>query len=216
MRFPALVLAVCSSLAFAPRLQAAETLHIDSPSENESVSGSVDIEGTAAVPGMTRFRVEFAYESNPTGTWFPITEGSAPVQDGLLAVWDTASISEGEYSLRLVAFLTDGSMREAVTHGIRVSRTAPLPAATPGETVIPVEGETQNIIRVPAAFPAPTYPGIARASSHLATTLPLTAFLAGAGAGLVLIGLWALRSRWLWWRHRLLVRSFRKRTRQRE
>jgi hypothetical protein len=213
MRFPALVLAVCSALAFAPHPQADETLRIDSPGENESVSGSVEIEGTAAAPGMTRFRVEFAYESNPTGTWFLIAEGTAPVQDGLLAVWDTASISEGVYSLRLVAFLPDGSMREAVTHGVRVSRTAPLPAATPGETVIPVEGATQNIVRTPAEFPAPTYPGFARGASKSGMAPPLSAFLAGAGAGLVLFGLWAMRSRWLWWKHRLLVRGFRKRTR---
>jgi hypothetical protein len=213
MRFPALVLAVCSVLAFAPHPQADENLRIDSPGENESVSGSVEIEGTAAAPGMTRFRVEFAYESNPTDTWFLIAEGTAPVRDGLLAVWDTASISEGVYSLRLVAFFPDGSLREALIRGVRVSRAAPLPKPAPEETVIPLEGETQNFVRAPAAFPASTFPGFARGAPKSGTEPSLTALLTGAGAGLVLFSLWALRSRWLLWKHRLLVRGFRKRTR---
>src|SRR4030042_1455906 len=99
MRFPILAVSVLSIFVSAASLQADQVLRIDSPAADETVSGMVEIRGSAAAPGMLRFRVEFGYDPDPTGTWFLISEGTEAVPDGRLAVWDTTSIREGDYAL---------------------------------------------------------------------------------------------------------------------
>ncbi len=211
MRFPALVLVFFSISVSAFSMQADEFLRIDSPRANETVSGSVEIRGAAAAPGMMRYRVEFAYDPNPTGTWFLIAEGVEPVKDGLLAEWDTSRISEGDYALRIAAYFADGSVRETVTRGIRV-RHSTSPALVPSiEAVTPAEVSSQINPRGRAAFPAPTAmaesesPAVSSSSSSLGT-----AFLAGTILAVLGFGLFGLRSRWLWWKHRRFVRQIRK------
>ena len=206
MRFSILAAAVFSVLL----AQGDASLRIDSPPENGSVSGSVEIRGTAAVSGMTRFRVDFSYEQNPTNTWFTIANGTAPIQHGVLAEWDTSQISEGTYSLRLTAFLQDGSVRDVIADGIRVRTTAP--AATPpaGEIVIPFQPDSQT--SGPAAvFPAPTaafLPGPAPSGAESFNRE--IAFLSGAGLALLALGIFWIRSLWLGWKHRRFVRQIQK------
>ncbi len=202
MRFPILAAAVFSVFL----AQGDATLRIDSPSEKQSVSGTVDIRGTAASPGMTRYRVDFAYEKNPTGTWFPIAEGTAPVQNGVLAEWDTASISEGTYSLRLAAYGQDGSLRNVTASGIRVSRSAvPVPSPS-GEFVIPFQPDAQTSGRAAAVFPAPTAAFVS-GTARIAPAGPDKGilFLAGAGLACAAFGLAGLRFRWKDWRHRRFI-----------
>jgi hypothetical protein len=202
MRFPILAAAVFSVFL----AQGDVSLRIDSPSENGSVSGTVEIRGTAAAPGMTRYRVDFAYQQNPTNTWFPIAEGTEPVPNGVLAEWDTARVSEGTYSLRLAAYLQDGSVLEVIAAGIRVRRTAaPVPSPS-GEVVIPFQPDAQTSGRVAAVFPAPTAvfpPGPSQTAPQAPDRASI--FLFGAGLALLAFGLAGLRSRWLGWRHRRFV-----------
>jgi hypothetical protein len=202
MRFPILAAAVFSIFL----AQSDASLRIDSPSENESISGTVEIRGTAAAPGMTRYRVDFAYQQNPTSTWFPIAEGTEPVQSGVLGEWDTMPVSEGMYSLRLRAYLQDGSVRDAIVNGIRVRRSA-APAPPPsGEVVIPFQPDAQTSGWVAAAFPAPTAV-FAPGPFQTTRTAPyrVGVFLTGAGLALLAFGLAGLRSRWKVWRHRRFV-----------
>jgi hypothetical protein len=207
MRFPILAAVVFSLFL----LQGDESLHIDSPPENGTVFGTVEIKGTAAAPGMTCYRVDFAYEQNPTNTWFPIAEGTEPVQNGTLVEWDTSQIREGTYSLRLTAYLQDGSIRQAVANGIRVRRAALPTQQNPQETVIPVEPDGQSAGRAAAIFPAPT---AAVALGPLNSSEPISfqeiAFLSGGGLALLAFGLFWFRSRWVWWKHRRLVLQIRK------
>ncbi len=69
---------------------------------------SVAIAGTAAGPSFQGFRVEWARGRSPEGGWSDegvtlTSGGSAPVTDGSLADWDTASITEADYyTLRLL------------------------------------------------------------------------------------------------------------------
>jgi hypothetical protein len=206
MRIPILAAAVFSLFLF----QGDESLHIDSPTENGTVYGTVEIKGTAAVTGMTRFRVDFAYEQNPTNTWFPITEGTVPVQNGVLAEWDTSQIREGTYTLRLTAFRQDGSVQNTLVNGIRVRRTAAPTPAPPGETVIPVKPDGQSSAKA-AVFPAPTaIAASSRSNSSKPVSFRWIAFVFGAGFTLAAFGFFWLRSRWLWWKHRRFVLQIRK------
>jgi hypothetical protein len=206
MRFPILAAAVFSIFL----AQGDASLRIDSPSEKDSVSGTVEIRGTAAAPGMTRYRVDFAYQQNPTNTWFSIAESTEPVQNGVLAEWGTALVSEGTYSLRLSAYLQDGSVRSVTVGGVRVTRGAALLPSPSGEFVIHFQPDAQTSGRA-AAFPAPTANFVPE-SLQAARAAPGRAslFLAGAVLALLAFGLAGLRFLWKRWRHHQFVLRARK------
>jgi hypothetical protein len=211
MRFPILTVAVLSIFAAIASLQADEALHIDSPASNETVSGIVGIRGAAAAPGMMRFRVEFGYDPDPTGTWFLILEGTEPVQNGQLAVWDTTSVSEGDYALRLAAYFADGSIREVITRGLRLRRENPPAAISAVEAVTPIAPDTGSYAKPAAAFPAPTADfGTGPAATGDAVPLRGMAFLTGAVLAILGFVLYWLRARWFWWKRRLSTRRVRK------
>ncbi|MBN2086572.1 MAG: hypothetical protein JW748_15250 [Anaerolineales bacterium] len=212
MRFPALALAVFSIFASAASSQADEVLRIDLPAANTTVSGIVEIRGAAAAPGMMRFRVEFGYDPDPTKTWFLIFEGTEPVPDGQLALWDTTSIREGEYALRLAAFFADGSMQEMITRGVRVRRDDPPAATSSPEAVTAIASEPGAYARAAAGFPAPTAVFDAKPALSMGTApLQKIAFLGGAALTVAGFGLFWVRTRWLWWKRRLFIRKVRKR-----
>jgi len=58
---------------------------ITAPAPGDAVTGSVNITGTATHPQLTRYEVAFAYDPNPTDTWFELQPPSTnSVTDGVL------------------------------------------------------------------------------------------------------------------------------------
>ncbi len=211
MRFPIRITAVLSISACAAFLQADETLRIESPASGETVSGVVEIRGTAAEPGMMRFRVEFGYDPDPTGTWFLVFEGTEPVRNGLLGAWDTSSVSEGEYALQLTAYFADGSMRETITRGLHVIRGTPLATASVAEGVTSIAPDPSAYARAAAAFPAPTAVYSAEPSASEGTaSAQAVPLMIGAGLAMMGFGMFWIRSRWIWWKRRLFIRKNQK------
>jgi hypothetical protein len=128
---------------------------ITSPASDEVLRGQVTITGRVDVVGFASVFLEFAYASNPTDTWFTIQTFSQPIPDSTLAVWDTTSITDGDYVLRLRVNFEDGTSQEA-TIPIKVGNDAgPTPTAEPTST--PQESEV--LVPTPfllAASPTPT------------------------------------------------------------
>lgn len=71
-----------------------------SPGQNQTVSGVVQVMGTANMPNMQYYKLEF----RPAGTniEFAYITGQNQPADGLLGVWDTSPLPDGAYTLRLV------------------------------------------------------------------------------------------------------------------
>jgi hypothetical protein len=211
MRFPIPVLVLFFVSAAALPLQAQEPLRIDSPSAGDAVNGNVEILGTASAPGMMRYRVEFAYEPNPTDTWFLISEATNPILGGLLAVWDTTRIADGVYALRIVAFFPDGSTREAINPGIQVLQNASTTLVPTEETVGGSAPDSMIQYRVAAGFPAPTAAVAEQVFAASDSTSGMeTAFFFGAGVAFLGFGFFWIRSRWRWWKHRQYILQIRK------
>ncbi len=122
---------------FLVLLQAALAV-ISSPGDSQTLSGIVNITGSAAHPQFARYEIAFAYDPNPTDTWFEIQPpATTQVSEGLLATWDTRPIADGTYMLRLRVFATDASAPlETIVHGIIVAN-APKPTTTPTATATP-------------------------------------------------------------------------------
>lgn len=95
-------------------------IQVDSLQAGDVLQGVVSIQGTVKAEQFSHYEVSFAYASDTTGTWFLIAQGSQPVENGLLASWDTSLITDGDYRLRVLIRLLDGSSEELLLPNIRV------------------------------------------------------------------------------------------------
>lgn len=76
------------------------------PVFGEALRGVVRIEGTASDPRFRSYRVEFRASS---AAWLPVApEAASPVTGGIVATWDTRSLADGPYDLRLAVLDTLG------------------------------------------------------------------------------------------------------------
>ena len=73
---------------------------ITAPEPGATVSGTVEISGTASVPNFGFFK----YEVAPRGSqnWATISAGREPKVNEVLGTWNTTSLTNGDYFLRLV------------------------------------------------------------------------------------------------------------------
>ena len=168
---------------------------ITSPLADEVLRGTVTITGTTEIPNFFSAELDFAYASNPTGTWFAIQTLSQPVTDSTITTWDTTSISDGDYILRLRVSLLDNTFQE-ITVPIQIGNdVAP---STP--TVIPTATLSTIEVQIPtpfllAASPTPTAPPRPTPTAFPTNPASLgqSAIFASLGRGaLVILGLFAL------------------------
>lgn len=148
-----------------PPLETPE-LSIQAPLLGQALQGSVTITGNSAAPGFVYAEVAFTYSGDMTGTWFLISDASDPVVDGTLGQWNTSTITDGDYDLRLRVLLDDGSHLDVVIPGLRVRNYTPIETDTPTPvtpTATQIPGEltltpTLTPMKLPSATPLPTNP----------------------------------------------------------
>ncbi len=176
----------------APAKTAEPGISISSPVPGQALQGNVTISGSSVAEGFVSSELAFAYSGDPTDTWFLIVEATQPVAGGSLAQWDTSTITDGNYNLRLRDMLQNGNHLEVIVPGLRVRNYTPMetdtptpvtPTATrlPGET--PVPSITPTIAVRPTSTPLPTNPAEVSRND--------IAMSAGKGA-LAIVGLFAL------------------------
>lgn len=131
MKFP-FVLLVLMMVA----TQEASGVAITSPMPGDALRGQVAIAGTVSVTNFLSAQLDFSYASDSTGTWFTIQTLDQPVLDSTLATWDTTSITDGDYILRLQVFLTDNTV-QVVTVPVKIQNDVPFSTPTPVPTDTP-------------------------------------------------------------------------------
>jgi hypothetical protein len=96
-----------------------DQIMITSPQPGDVVNGSIQIIGTANVPNFGFYKYEIA----PLGTqnWATISAGREAKQDEELGAWNTASLTNGEYFLRLVITDNEGASLEPCVIAVRVA-----------------------------------------------------------------------------------------------
>src|SRR5512143_3282507 len=85
---------------------------ITSPAEGEILKGLVMVNGVTDIPNFASAELDFAYDPDPTGSWFTLQTSSLPVTGGVIAIWDTTAVSDGDYILRLRVTLLDTSVQD--------------------------------------------------------------------------------------------------------
>lgn len=122
------------------------------PASGSVVSGIVQIEGTASLGDFVRYELAVA----PAGTqgWGSIGGGQQPIVNGQLGVWDSASVGDGAYSIRLRVVDVTSNYCEAIAANIQVQNSRPTQVPTPTETPTPEETEAPPIQNaVPTLLP---------------------------------------------------------------
>ena len=93
-------------------------INISSPKAGDEIRGSVKLKGDANIPNFGFYKYEFA----PLGsdTWSTIEANRTPIQDGELGLWDTSTVDQGDYQLRLVVTDNKGNEMPACVIPVRI------------------------------------------------------------------------------------------------
>lgn len=163
-----------------------------SPLPGEAIRGSVPIQVDTATSGFISAELSFSYENDESGTWFLIDQSLLPTEAGVMTEWDTTTITDGTYHLKLVIHLVDGSAYTTIVPSLRVrnyspvetptptSSPTPAPLATPSPTITPSPVPTQI---PPSPTPLPENP-LQLTAGDIETNL-----LTGAIGGITIIAL---------------------------
>ncbi len=188
------------AVPFPAAVAAPAGISITSPQPGEALQGVVNIGGNTAVEGFQSAEISFAYSNNPTDTWFLIQSSAAPVAaGGVLAAWDTTTLTDGSYTLRLRVTLQDGSQLTADVPGLRVRNYTPVETSTPSATPLPAtpggQATRSPVATVQAATPTPLPPNPVEITSEEIVGSLAKGILAVLGMFLA-GGLYALARSW--------------------
>ncbi|MBI1277904.1 MAG: SH3 domain-containing protein [Anaerolineaceae bacterium] len=122
------------------------------------VRGLFTVYGTANLPNMTGWFLEarpIDSLANEDEGWTPVTLVSrTPVENSVLAVWDTSIADDGVYSLRLNVSLSNNTRVYALITPIRVENDPPpfagIATGQPGN--LPTPGSLPTLLPTPTAF----------------------------------------------------------------
>ncbi|HEX6305865.1 MAG TPA: hypothetical protein VFZ76_16835 [Anaerolineales bacterium] len=170
---------------------------ISSPLPGQALQGSVPITLILGTQEFQGIEISFAYQDDPTDTWFLILQSDEEVSGADLPQWDTTTLTDGEYTLRVDLSGADGSQTSLVVPDLRVRNytaietdtPVPTETAAPGDTPVPTSTATATITPIPpTGTPLPPNP------AQLTTqdiTFSLGKGALGAAAALALIGLYS-------------------------
>jgi hypothetical protein len=132
-------------------------IYITSPKSGQALQGIIAIQGNSAIKNYSSSEIEFAYTNNPTNTWFLINYSKEPVKNNLLADWDTTTITDGSYTVRLRVVTTDGQEYQISISELRVRNYTPIET----DTLAPISGAVIATSTIPPSktpiLPTPTF-----------------------------------------------------------
>jgi hypothetical protein len=147
-----------ASVAAGDRLLAADKPVVESPRSGEALQGVVTVIGTTDIAGFQSAETEFSYDEDGA-VWFVLEQSKVAVKSDQLARWDTTTITDGQYRLRVRVHLADGGVSETVVTGLRVRNYSAV------ETPLPATELGKGTATAPALENGP-------APQNTATTLP--------------------------------------------
>ncbi|MCB8919957.1 MAG: hypothetical protein H6662_00105 [Ardenticatenaceae bacterium] len=157
---------------------------IISPASGDTISGVVEVMGTAVHPNFLRYELAFRPELGSDTDWVVFAEGEQPVVNAPLAIWDTTvgrDINapvwpDGRYQLRLRVVRTDYNYDEYYVTGLTISNEGtptPTPTITPtvtleGESAVQSTATFYQLTPIPSLTPFPTPTALPTPQNELA------------------------------------------------
>ena len=131
----ALILIVGGALAAWPAAAAPPapepSAAITSPTDGQELGGVVTITGSANHPEFNRYELAIGPDPNPKDAWQVFNTIQLPVDNAVLGTWDTRTVADGTWALRLRVVRKDSNYAEVVVRGLRVSNQHPTSTPTP-------------------------------------------------------------------------------------
>ncbi len=193
-----------SSVAASPPRQASQLdqVVINAPLPGQALQGDIIITGNTAIEGYVSSDISFGYTGDVTDTWFSIHYSTVPVNNDLLTHWDTTTITDGDYTLRLVIDTANGEQITLIVPGLRVRNYTPIetdtptplpPSATPGPGTPVPPSATPSMTPIPSATPLPPTPTPLPTNPAIISEKDMgMTFLEGAGIGMGLLSLFGI------------------------
>ncbi|MBL8063112.1 MAG: hypothetical protein JNK32_08850 [Anaerolineales bacterium] len=114
------------------------TIALTSPTSGEILRGMVEIQGRMDAPNFTSAELAFTYStaaSDPAAAWFTLQTFSQPTAGPVLTAWDTTTVTDGDYDLRLRVNFQDGTIQDILITDLKIRNDEPLPTPTPTATL---------------------------------------------------------------------------------
>jgi hypothetical protein len=113
--------------------------------------------GYIKASNIKEYRLEFGFQNGDTG-WYLIQTATDVGDDGRLGIWDTTSISDGNYRLRLLVTFSDGTTSEYIVDDIRVRNYSVMETSTanPGAPAQLATATKPNLFPVESAGKKPS------------------------------------------------------------
>lgn len=171
--------------------QEGNIVSIQWPQPGQALLGNIEITGNTTVDGYKSTEILFGYANDLTMTWFLIDQSNSPVENGVLANWDTTVISDGNYNIKLSVTLQDGAIFTSIVQGVRVRNYSPIEPDTPMpiiNTLTPEPGNTP----IPTSTISPIPPTATSLPTNPIILTP-SDFVAGFGkSALITLGLFII------------------------
>lgn len=126
---------------------------ITSPANGEQLFGLATISGSAEHPSLfNSYTLEYDSLGDTVEQWFLVQERvTQQVQNDVLGAWNTNSVPDGVYQLRLRVYLNDGQSGDFIVSNLRVINSEPTPVPTAASGSLDTE-------LTPTPGPSPTSP----------------------------------------------------------
>lgn len=100
---------------------------LTSPVSGSTIRGNIAIFGSASHPQFVQYALEYGPDPNPSGLWYPITTVpvTSIVLNNALGVWNTTTVRDGTYQIRLHVWLSNGQQDFRTVTGIQVRNAQP-------------------------------------------------------------------------------------------
>ncbi|MBW6471691.1 MAG: hypothetical protein K0B14_01085 [Anaerolineaceae bacterium] len=102
-----------------------DLVRIQTPVDGDYLQGSVQIIGTVTGTGLQTAEISFRYQDSQSQSWFVISQINSPVVDDILATWDTSTIADGVYQIRVLAVYENGREQEKIINNLNVRNYTP-------------------------------------------------------------------------------------------
>ena len=137
---------------------------ITSPVDGQEIAGTLTVSGSASHPDFTRYELAFGPDPNPKDAWQVFSENNQQVANNVLGAWNTTSVADGTYMLRLRVVRKDSNYSEAFVRGLAVRNqqptktptpSAPAPTFEPEATQAPAAAESNAPVSTPILVEQP-------------------------------------------------------------
>lgn len=142
---------------FSPESQL-DIVRITSPNEGEILQGNIYIEGTVSGSTFQFAEISFQYQDSQSSNWFEIGKIDAPIVDDTIGIWDTSTIADGIYRIKVVAHYENDRVQEAIVNNLDIRNYTALDPSVTDELPANELDESESQVTATPVVPTITVP----------------------------------------------------------